>query len=93
MSGQIGDEKKQLFRIQISRGHHWLNNGKDFEECLMWRVRVFGVVIKSGRISNNENPWKEFCYLECSHYNMQDMLVHYVTWSKTSRGDDKSVMN
>ena len=35
VSGQIGDEKKQLFRIQISRGHHWLNNGKDFEECLM----------------------------------------------------------
>ena len=32
MSGQIEDEKKQLFRIQISRGHHWLNNGKDFQE-------------------------------------------------------------
>ena len=53
MSGQIGDEKKQLFRIQISRGHHWLNNGKDFEECLMREESVFGVVIRSGRISNN----------------------------------------
>ena len=58
-----------------------------------WEESVFGVVIRSGRISNNETPWKEFCYLECSHYNMQDMLVHYVTRRKTSRGDDKSVMN